>query len=77
MQYFEYNVIARGVLCPLQPEALSRCSTPMSPTGGAPLGAPVRRSSLASHDLLPFFEVDVCTASKQEHIVAVVSDYTI
>ncbi|KAI5634029.1 protein pigeon [Phthorimaea operculella] len=56
-----------------QPEALSRCNTPMSPTAPtAPaLSAPQRRSSIGTgNDLLPFFELDVCTASKQEHIIA-------
>ncbi|XP_013191989.1 protein pigeon [Amyelois transitella] len=54
-----------------QPEALSRCSTPMSPIApGGQIGAPQRRSSLVQHDMLPFFEVDVCTASKQEHVIA-------
>ncbi|GBP54670.1 Protein pigeon [Eumeta japonica] len=56
-----------------QPEALSRCSTPMSPTGAAPslVAAPARRSSLGNQsDMLPFFEIDVCTASKQEHVIA-------
>ncbi|CAK1544400.1 unnamed protein product [Leptosia nina] len=50
-----------------QPEALSRCSTPMSPTSG-PL--PTRRPSLVAQDAFPFIELDVCTASKQEHIIA-------
>ncbi|CAB3240160.1 unnamed protein product [Arctia plantaginis] len=55
-----------------QPEALSRCSTPLSPGAAPPpLSAPQRRSSIGSaQDLLPFFELDVCTASKQEHIIA-------
>lgn len=30
---YEYNVIQCGVLCVLLLEALSRCSTPMSPPG--------------------------------------------
>ncbi|XP_052748858.1 protein pigeon [Galleria mellonella] len=66
-----------------QPEALSRCSTPLSPMGGCVGGiggaggiggggagsAPSQRRA-THHDLLPFFEVDVCTASKQEHVIA-------
>lgn len=58
-----------------QPEALSRCSTPLSPGAPPPpLSAPQRRSSIGSgQDLLPFFELDVCTASKQEHIIAAVT----
>ncbi|CAK1601618.1 unnamed protein product [Parnassius mnemosyne] len=51
-----------------QPEALSRCSTPLSPTANAPLAS--RRPSFAPQDALPFYELDVCTASKQEHIIA-------
>ncbi|XP_045538290.1 protein pigeon [Papilio machaon] len=51
-----------------QPEALSRCSTPLSPSAGAPL--PPRRPSLAPQDALPFYELDVCTASRQEHVIA-------
>ncbi|XP_039752294.1 protein pigeon isoform X1 [Pararge aegeria] len=50
-----------------QPEALSRCSTPMSPTG-PPI--PARRPSLVAQDSLPFMELDVCTTSKQEHVIA-------
>ncbi|VVD02502.1 unnamed protein product [Leptidea sinapis] len=50
-----------------QPEALSRCSTPMSPTA-APL--PTRRPSLVAQDVFPFVELDVCTASKQEQVIA-------
>ncbi|CAG9580990.1 unnamed protein product [Danaus chrysippus] len=49
-----------------QPEALSRCSTPMSPTGSLP----PRRPSLVCQDALPFVELDVCTTSKQEHVIA-------
>lgn len=56
-----------------QPEALSRCTTPMSPCTSAPLmvNPPIRRSSTTQGDFLPFFEVDMCTASKQEHIISV------
>lgn len=50
--------------CP-QPEALSRCSTPLSPGGP--------RRSLAPQDALPFAELDVCTTSRQEHVIAAVS----
>ncbi|KAL0901943.1 hypothetical protein ABMA27_007088 [Loxostege sticticalis] len=60
-----------------QPEAVSRCSTPLSPSGAGGVGlalgvaGPARRSSVGGGpDLLPFFELDVCTASKQEHVIA-------
>ncbi|XP_063394739.1 protein pigeon [Cydia fagiglandana] len=59
-----------------QPEALSRGSTPLSPLApggglGALSGLPApRRSSVSSHDALPFVELDVCTASRQEHVTA-------
>ncbi|KAJ8978824.1 hypothetical protein NQ317_018915 [Molorchus minor] len=57
-----------------QPEVLSRCSTPMSPSGGASklnefLGNQTGKRNQV--DSLPFFEVDSCTASKQEHIISV------
>lgn len=60
-------------MCVVQPEALSRCSTPLSPSAGAPLLP--RRPSLAPHDALPFYELDVCTASRQEHVIAAVSNF--
>ncbi|XP_028158977.1 protein pigeon [Ostrinia furnacalis] len=58
-----------------QPEAVSRCSTPLSPSGaggaiGAGAGGWARRASASAQDLLPFFELDVCTASRQEHVIA-------
>lgn len=67
--------VYKKTMCNLQPEALSRSSTPLSPmASGPPLGMPQRRSSVGNNqDLLPFFELDICTASKQEHIIAAVS----
>nr|XP_023019414.1 protein pigeon [Leptinotarsa decemlineata] len=58
-----------------QPEALSRCSTPLSPSGGASstftdfLSGQTCAKSQA--DSLPFLEIDSCTASRQEHIISV------
>ncbi|XP_058792281.1 protein pigeon isoform X2 [Phymastichus coffea] len=59
-----------------QPEALSRCSTPMSPGGGftvttAALGELMGSRHKYSDSALPFIEMESCTASKQEHIIAV------
>ncbi|XP_041975765.1 protein pigeon [Aricia agestis] len=53
--------LAPALAC-YQPEALSRASTPLSPT--------TRRPSFAAHDGLPFVELDVCTTSRQEHVIA-------
>ncbi|XP_044016035.1 protein pigeon isoform X2 [Aphidius gifuensis] len=60
-----------------QPEALSRSSTPMSPSGGLVLTASSfsditsNRGNKLLDSTLPFVEIESCTASKQEHIVAV------
>lgn len=58
-----------------QPEALSRCTTPMSPC--VPM-SPMsfvdfgsRRSNMNS--VLPFLEIESATATKQEHVISVVS----
>ncbi|XP_011502664.1 PREDICTED: protein pigeon-like [Ceratosolen solmsi marchali] len=76
---FKPSHIAEKLLVSLacyQPEALSRCTTPMSPSGGfavttAALGE-LMGSWLKYGDYrLPFVEMESCTASKQEHIVSV------
>jgi hypothetical protein len=64
----------------LQPEALSRSSTPLSP--GTSLVGSGTLADLATitgtrkgpgMDVLPFCEIESCTASKQEHVISVVS----
>ncbi|XP_055641347.1 protein pigeon isoform X2 [Toxorhynchites rutilus septentrionalis] len=57
-----------------QPEALSRCSTPMSPVNpivnvAAEFSAAVARRMLS--DMLPFAETEACTATKQELVLNV------
>ncbi|XP_023289623.1 protein pigeon isoform X2 [Orussus abietinus] len=59
-----------------QPEALSRSSTPMSPSGGLVTSATLadafnNRNNKSMDSSLPFIEMESCTASKQEHIVSV------
>lgn len=61
-----------------QPEALSRCSTPQTPSGSAQMMmgdfSNVASSSSTKrkpNDVLPFIEFETCTASKQEHVISV------
>lgn len=57
-----------------QPEALSRCTTPMSPMGpkfGAVDVFSISHSRSGGASELPFLEFEECTASKQEHVIAV------
>ncbi|KAL6440215.1 hypothetical protein ACFW04_003064 [Cataglyphis niger] len=74
---FKPSHIAEKLLVSLacyQPEALSRCSTPMSPSGGfvaVPLGDFMGNRNIKLDSGLPFNETESCTASKQEHIVSV------
>ncbi|XP_057653385.1 protein pigeon [Diorhabda carinulata] len=55
-----------------QPEALSRCSTPLTPsTGTSSSFADFLSCSRNQTDFLPFHEIDSCTASRQEYIISV------
>ncbi|XP_058814374.1 protein pigeon isoform X2 [Topomyia yanbarensis] len=57
-----------------QPEALSRCTTPMSPANPI-MNVAAEFASASSrrmqNDLLPFIETEACTASKQELVLNV------
>ncbi|KAL0278879.1 UNVERIFIED_CONTAM: hypothetical protein PYX00_000557 [Menopon gallinae] len=78
-QVFDKLLVSLGCY---QPEALSRCSTPMSPASGLVPPCPLmdfaafnQTGSTSSRKAigleLPFLELDSCTASKQEHIISV------
>lgn len=82
-QKFKPSQVVEKLLVSLvcyQPEALSRSSTPMSPCGG--LGTSTILNELITagqntrknqNESLPFHEIENCTASKQEHVISVVS----
>lgn len=58
-----------------QPEALSRCTTPQTPSV-PDVGAQTEFSNLNRRnctEVLPFLEVESCTATKQEHVTSVIN----
>lgn len=78
-QKFKPNQVVEKLLVSLvcyQPEALSRSSTPLSPCGGIGSSTILNDLSMSTrksqNDSLPFYEVENCTASKQEHVISVV-----
>ncbi|XKL59454.1 hypothetical protein PGB90_000470 [Kerria lacca] len=71
------NKLTVSLVC-YQPEALSRCCTPLSPgiphiasTGTLAEVTNISRSNKLNIDPLPFNEIEASAASKQEHVISV------
>lgn len=74
---FSPELVAEKLLYSLacyQPEPLSRCTTPMSPcVPMSPMGIDFGTRRISQNSVLPFLEMEATAATKQEHVISVVS----